>query len=88
MDAADYIIGIGGTGIVALLGYAYWAPRYVDRRAADAAAAVHRAGDEGAEAGLRGLPASANPYPAGSYEHRAWAGSHEVGALELEESRG
>ena len=40
--------------------------------------------DEGCRAAAEGIPAEANPYPAGSDKHALWQDGHEVGAQALE----
>jgi hypothetical protein len=40
--------------------------------------------DEGCRAAAEGIPAEANPYPAGSDKYALWQDGHEVGAQALE----
>jgi hypothetical protein len=40
--------------------------------------------DEGCRAAAEGIPAEANPYPAGTDKHALWSDGHEVGAQALE----
>ena len=40
--------------------------------------------DEGCRAAIEGIPAAANPYPAGSDKYALWQDGHEVGAHALE----
>ena len=40
--------------------------------------------DEGCQAAAEGIPAEANPYPAGSDKYALWHDGHEVGARALE----
>jgi hypothetical protein len=40
--------------------------------------------DEGCKAAAEGIPAEANPYPAGSDKNALWQDGHEVGAQALE----
>jgi hypothetical protein len=40
--------------------------------------------NEGCRAAAEGIPAEANPYPAGSDKHALWHDGHEVGEQALE----